>query len=99
MVFRNYMIYKFHPIFNSYCSNAYGHVIDIDGDTCIERRESGGYFNYLHLSHGMCGKKYLKHEFVWECFNGIIPPNGVIKHAEGNIKNNCLSNLRLFLQK
>ena len=39
--------------------------------------------------------KYSLDKFVWECFNDIIPKNGVIEHVDGDKLNNKLSNLRL----
>ena len=43
-------------------------------------------------------KPYTIHRFVWECFNGFVPENGVIEHIDNNERNNDISNLQLVSQ-
>ena len=40
-------------------------------------------------------ENYPLHNFVWECFNGIVPEGKVVVHIDGNKRNNVISNLDL----
>jgi hypothetical protein len=53
----------------------------------------------LTISKQKQRKQYRVHRFVWEYFNGPIPPDKVIDHIDGDKTNNALSNLRLVSNK
>ena len=76
------IVYHVHPKYKSYASSEDGNVINI-----VEREIS-------------TGKKYLKScelgQFVWECFNGIIPEGKVVDYINGNLEDNRLCNLKLI---
>ena len=93
MKYENHRFYKFHPFHDLYSSNIYGDIFDINKKLCIKRKDDNGYL-YVNLKWGLTKKKYLVHQFVYECYNGIIPKNAVINHFDGNKKNNCLHNLQ-----
>ena len=93
MEFEDHRFYKFHPFHDLYSSNIYGDIFDINKKLCIKRKDDNGYL-YVNLKWGPIKKKYLVHQFVYECYNGIIPKNAVINHFDGNKKNNCLHNLQ-----
>ena len=40
---------------------------------------------------------YLVHDFVYESINGMEDHDGVIKHIDGDKKNNSITNLELVL--
>ena len=78
----NNIVYHVHPKYKSHASSEDGNVINI-----VEREIS-------------TGKKYLKScelgQFVWECFNGIIPEGKVVDYINGNLDDNRLCNLKLI---
>ena len=85
MKFENHRFYEFHPFHDLYSSNIYGDIFDINKKSCIKRKDDNGYL-YVNLKWGPFKKKYLVHQFVYECYNGIIPKNAVINHLDGNKK-------------
>ena len=90
--------YKFHPVHDLYYSYLYGEIFDINKKLCIKRKDDNGYL-YVNLKWGPFKIKYLVHQFIYECYNGIIQKNAVINHLDGNKKNNSIYNLQLVLQK
>ena len=98
MKFEDHKFYEFHPLHDLYSSNVYGDIFDINKKLCIKRKDNNGFF-YVNLKWGPIKKKCLVHQFVYECYNGIIPKNAVIYHFDGNKKNNCLHNLQLVYKK
>ena len=97
MEFENHRFYKFHPFHDLYSTDHYGNIFDVMKRPCIQKMDDYGYY-FVNLKCGPQIHKYPIHQFVWECFNGILPKNGMIEHFDGNKKNNCLHNLRLVLQ-
>ena len=95
--YENYTFYKLHPLYNSYSTDHYGNIFDIIKRPCIKRMDNNGYY-FVNLKFGSIRHSFPIHIFVWECFNGIIPKNGVIEHINGNKKDNCKYNLILVLQ-
>lgn len=57
--------------------------LDSRGRWCTRASLNGKYQNYF------C------HRIVWELHNEKIPGGLVIDHIDGNVKNNCICNLRL----
>ena len=90
-------IFKRHPIFDTYAASKDGYIIDINKQVKIEAQYHNGYL-YVILKCKPCEKIYELQQFVWECFNGITPTNGVIENVTGNNRKCCLYNLRLVLQ-
>ena len=78
-------IYNLHPIFYRYAASENGRVVDIKGNLIEIKRGDDGYY-FVNLEYGPQIHKYPIHQFVWECFNGIKPKNGVIEHINGNKK-------------
>ena len=95
--YENNRSFKFHPFHDLYSTDHYGNIFDIMKRPCIKKMDDYGYY-FVNLKCGPQIHKYPVHQFVWECFNGILPKNGMIEHFDGNKKNNCLHNLRLVLQ-
>lgn len=42
------------------------------------------------------GDRQLMHRYVWEMYNGKIPPNHDIHHIDHDKTNNCITNLELY---
>ena len=83
--------YFTHPTYIRYASDRYGYVVDIKNKVFINQDELG----YIHIEDKNNTVKYRLDNFVWECFNDIIPKNRVIKHIDGDKLNNELSNLTI----
>ena len=86
-------IYFTHPTYIRYASDHYGNVVDIRESVYPDGDEFG--FIYIKSKNSQKKIKYSLDEFVWECFNDIIPKNGVIEHVDGDKLNNELLNLKL----
>ena len=90
-------IYKRHPIFHTYAASERGFVIDINKKVEIKAQHHNGN-SYLDLKMGVLEKMYESGQFVWECFNGIIPVNGVIKNINGDYRRRGLHNFKLVMK-
>ena len=93
----NHTCFTFHPFYGIYSTDYYGNIFNINKKLCIKKKDDYGYY-FVDLIYGEGIDEYPIHQFVWECFNGIKPKNGVIEHSNGNKKDNCKHNLRLVLQ-
>ena len=83
--------YYCHPIYNKYAVNGFSPIIDV-----VKKENYFGVEIYDGYSFVKMGKEnYPLHNFVWECFNGIIPEGKVVVHIDGNKRNNVISNLDL----
>jgi len=92
--------FNIHPVYNLYASSEDGYIIHV-----VRRIPLKGFLNnagYKSIYVRKCGeiykKSFLFHNFVWECYNGIIPDDKVINHIN-NKEDNCLSNLQLVTQQ
>ena len=85
--------YFTHPTYIRYASDKCGNVVDISKSVYLY----GDEFGFIHIESKDSQEKikYSLDKFIWECFNGIITKNDVIKHVDGDKLNNKLSNLRL----
>ena len=93
-------IYK-HPVFSNYAANKNGKVINVKTGRIIRMADNGiGYLRFV-----ICDKKlerpkaYLHHRFVYEVFNGKIPPHLEIDHINGDKTDNRNKNLQLLTHK
>ena len=93
-------VYNVHPVFYLYAANTPGEVINI-----IKKVPNQGIKNhsgYMHCSirkYGGRQKTCQVHQFVWECFNGVIPEGKVIDHINSDKEDNRLCNLQLVTQQ
>ena len=90
-------IYNLHPIFYRYAASENGRIVDIKGNQIEIEHGDDGYL-YVNLKWGPQIHKYPIHQFVWECFNGIKPKNGVIKNITGDNRRCCLNNLKIVME-
>ena len=68
----NSTIYNLHPIYDSYASNVDGYIIDINKFALIKSKYHKRH-PHVNLKYGPCEVKYPVYQFVWECYNGVIP--------------------------
>ena len=100
-------VWKRHPLYWGYASNRQGYVVNITTRKIIGTLERNGYIRLSIRAGGKLEKVYA-HRFVYECYEGVIPPtlrdsNGVeheavIDHIDHNRSNNAIENLRLTAQ-
>ena len=90
-----------HPVFSNYAANKNGKVINVKTGRIIRMADNGiGYLRFV-----ICDKKlerpkaYLHHRFVYEVFNGKIPPHLEIDHINGDKTDNRNKNLQLLTHK
>ena len=90
-----------HPVFSNYAANKNGKVINVKTGRIIRMADNGiGYLRFV-----ICDKKlerpkaYLQHRFVFEVFNGKIPPHLEIDHINGDKTDNRNKNLQLLTHK
>ena len=96
-------IYNIHPTYYLYASNKDGHIICINRNVTpikIHKHKHKNRF-YFYLNAERRDSPFVipitVHRFVWECFNGLMPENGVIEHINDK-RNNNISNLQLVSQ-
>ena len=96
------IVYNTHPIYYLYGANESGDIIHIIKKTpilseykprkkdsvCMVRKYGETFY-----------KSILKSNFIWECFNGLIPCDKVIDHINGKTKDKRLCNLQLLTKK
>ena len=87
-----------HPVFSNYAANKNGKVINVKTGRIIRMANNGtGYLRFF-----ICDKKlerpkaYLHHRFVYEVFNGKIPPHLEIDHINNVKTDNRKINLQLL---
>ena len=90
-----------HPVFSNYAANKNGKVINVKTGRIIRMVDNGtGYLRFV-----ICDKKlerpkaYLHHRFVFEVFNGKIPPHLEIDHLNNLKSDNRIKNLQLLTHK
>ena len=97
----NEIVYYVHPKYKLYAASEHGDIVNIieqkplkfsklsSGHSCFEmKKDDESDFIYHRVN-----------EFVWVCFNGIIPKEKVIKHINDNLEDNRLKNLNLITYK
>ena len=86
--------YNLHPIYDRHASSKNGQIIDIYEKVVIDVQYHNGY-PCFNLKWGPIEKIYDTSQFVYECFYGVVPRNGVIKNITGDKGRRCLRNLKL----
>ena len=79
--------FKVHPVYNLYGASKSGliaHVVQ-QQPNCGYKHKSG-YLQYCVRKKGEKKKQkaYQAHRFIYESFNGLIPPNMVIDHINND---------------
>ena len=94
----NKCLYSIHPIYNLYAGSKDGNVINIIKQVPRKgNKKNNGYLMCMVRKHGQSGfKHYQVHQFIWECFNGVIPKGKEIDHINNIKEDNCLCNLQLL---
>ena len=98
----NNIIYHIHPIYNLYGANEAGNIIHIIKKTPIVSKYKPRKKDSVCMvrAYGQsCYKTILTSNFIWECFNGIIPNDKVIDHINDKTEDNRLCNLQLVTKK
>ena len=98
----NNIIYHVHPIYNLYGANEAGNIIHIIKKTPIVSKHKPRKKDSVCMvrAYGQsCYKTILTSNFIWECFNGIIPNDKVIDYKNDNKEDNRLCNLNLVTQQ
>ena len=96
-------IYNIHPTYDLYASNKDGHIICINRNVTPikihKHKHKNRFYFYFNAERqdSPFAIPITVHRFVWECFNGFIPENGVIKHINDK-RNNSISNLQFVSQ-
>ena len=94
----NDIIYHIHPIYNLYGANEAGNIIHIIKKTPIVSKHKPRKKDSVCMvrAYGQsCYKTILTSNFIWECFNGIIPNDKVIDYKNDKTEDNRLCNLQL----
>jgi len=90
----NGLRFRVHPVYDQYGASRCGKLLNIE---TILLGSPG--MNGVNCSvRSVNSKKYKKmtlQKFVYECYHGLVPARKVIKHIDGDVLNNRLSNLFL----
>ena len=90
-----------HDVFDSYAANKDGVVINLKNKKIMKMSKNySGYLNFsIDNKKHKKTKSYFQHRFVFEVFNGKIPPHLEIDHINGNKTDNQKINLQLLTHK
>ena len=89
-------IYHVHPVYDLYGVSFDGEIIHminhrpLKGGT-VDKKNG---ISIVVQGFGSPFKTVLKHQFIYEAFNDVIPEGGYIKHLNNDKKDNRLCNLR-----
>ena len=97
----NNCVYKIHPEYDLYAGSKDGYIINIIKQIPHKGNKTHrGYLNCKVRKFGQLGfKHYQIHRFIWESFNGMIPPEMQIDHINDVKDDNRLCNLQLLTQQ
>lgn len=89
-----------HPVLKGYHASADGAVFGVKGRILSGYKQNGKVKIEIGRSVRADSKRQgistFAHIFVYECFHGAVDCNAhVIKHSDGNLLNNAVSNLQL----
>ena len=87
-----------HDVFDSYAANKDGVVINLKNKKIMKMsKNNSGYLSFgIYNKNLKKTKAYFQHRFVYEVFNGKIPPNFEIDHINGIKTDNQKINLQLL---
>ena len=88
-------VYKVHPYYCGYAASDFGCIIDIKGNV-LKKIVGDDNFCYVDLDLRGLILRYGVQSFVWECFNGIISSNCVVRDCWGRSRVTRLNSLRLL---
>ena len=87
--------WKSHDSFENYMGNENGDIINVKTRKILKGQLKKSGFIAMYLTDGATSKYIPKHQFIFECFNGILTPVKSIIHIDGNESNNMLCNLSI----
>lgn len=85
---------KQHPYYENYFVYEDGRIFGPRKELKPISHHSG--YAVLTVRKNGKAKNYRWHRFVWEAFNGEIPPDKVINHKDGDKHNNSVENLEVL---
>ena len=87
-----------HDVFDSYAANKDGVIINLKNIKIMKMsKNNSGYLSFAIYNKNLKKtKSYFQHRFVYEVFNGKIPPNFEIDHINGIKTDNQKINLQLL---
>ena len=97
VVINGVKFYK-HDVFDNYAASKDGVVINLKTKRIIKmcKKNSGYLFFSIYNKNLKKTKSYFQHRFVYEVFNGKIPPHLEIDHINGDKTDNQKLNLQLL---
>ena len=87
------LMYKKHPVYQTFAACANGDVIDVENNVPVNREQICGYQKIIvgkNQTHVI-----LLATFIFECFFGVSPPFFHIIHSNGDTNDNRLVNLQI----
>lgn len=88
--------WRAHPVFVKYRATACGQVCHVNSSRLRAlRKDQDGYLRFNAWHNGKL-HTLKAHTFVYECWNGLIPPGMTIHHRDYEKANNVLENLTLM---
>ena len=88
------LLFMPHPVHGDYEASEDGIIRHRQLQGCIGSVANSGCLKISIWAHGK-KKKYYSARFIWECYNGLIPPGLVIDHINRIRVDNRLENLRV----
>lgn len=87
-----------HDVFDNYAASKDGVVINLKNKKIMKMsKNNSGYLSFCSYNKNLKKTKaYFQHRFVYEVFNGKIPPNFEIDHINGIKTDNQKINLQLL---
>ena len=85
-----------HPIYEKYAANKYGEIMNVRiRKPMLGNINNNGYLNFgIYISKNK-QKTYISHQFIYECFYGMIESDKSINHINFIRTDNRLKNLEV----